>query len=208
MSTQEEAKKGSCPGCDGELNEVYAEAHYGRYLLLDQCQDCGGIWFDQWELYYLKEDEAERLDPVNKERLLAPLSLRKGAGLCPECEVSLEPFWDLNLPEDADIKRCPGCSGLWLNRGELKRYEDYKRGLRKGEEDAPSALHQSHLLTQEDQNRRLEELKNLGKALSTRVSPQIPDTIALDEPEIDRKELTKDLVWIIIQVLLRLFLKV
>ena len=175
---------------------------------MDQCQDCGGIWFDRWELYYLKEDEANRLDPLDKERLLAPRSFRKGHDLCPVCGIDLEPFNDLNLPEDADIKRCPGCSGLWLNRGELKRYEDYKRGLRKGEEDAPSALRQSHLLTQEDQNRRLEELKNLGNALSTRVSPEIPDTTALDEPEIDGKELTKDLVWVIIQVLLRLFLKV
>lgn len=208
MSTQEVVKKGSCPGCDGELSEVYAEAHYGRYLLLDQCQDCGGIWFDQWELYYLKEDEAERLDPVNKERLLAPLSSRKGAGLCPECKVSLEPFSDLNLPEDADIKRCPGCSGLWLNRGELSRYEERRKELRSRYKDSPFPPRQSLSQNQEDHDKRLELLQGLGKALSTRVTPETPDTITLDEPEIDRKELTKDLIFIIINILLRLFLKI
>ena len=31
-----------CPGCGGHLSEVAAEAHYGRYLILDQCPDCGG----------------------------------------------------------------------------------------------------------------------------------------------------------------------
>ena len=208
MSTQEEAKKGSCPGCEGELKEVYAEAHYGRYLLLDQCKSCGGIWFDRWELYYLEDNEADRLDPVDKERLSAALSFRKGSGLCPMCQITLEPFNDLNIPEDANIERCPECGGLWLNRGELKRYEEHKRDLKNRQEDAPFPLRHPHPLIQEDQNRRLEELKNLGKALSTRVNPEIPDTITLDGPEIDRGELTKDLAWIIIQILLRLFLKV
>ena len=59
-----------CPGCGSSLKEVCAEANYGRYLLLDQCPDCGGIWFDNWELYYLKNGEANRLDPIDSEKLL------------------------------------------------------------------------------------------------------------------------------------------
>lgn len=44
-----------CPDCGGPLGGVYAEANYGRVLLLDQCRSCGGVWFDRWELYFLKD---------------------------------------------------------------------------------------------------------------------------------------------------------
>lgn len=208
MSTQEEPKKNLCPSCGGDLKEVYAEANYGRYLLLDQCNSCGGIWFDKWELYYLKDNEANRLDPVDRDRLLAPLSSRSGPGLCPVCNIDLVPFYDPILPKDGNIKRCLGCSGLWLNRGELKRYHEHKIALKSRQKETPLPLDLPPLLTLEDHNKRLEELKNLGNALSTRVNPEIPDTITLDGPEIDRGELAKDLIFIIIQVLLRLFLKI
>ena len=56
-------------------------------------------------------------------------------------------------------------------------------------------------------NKKLEALKSLGHALSTRVSPEIGESLNLDETEIDRSELAKDLVFAIIQVLLRLVLK-
>lgn len=199
----------SCPGCGSPLKEVYAEAHYGRYLLLDQCPDCGGIWFDSWELYYLKEGEANRLDPVDSEKLLTLTAFKKGPDQCPRCQAELEPFHDPNLPKDAKIERCPKCNGLWLNRGELHRYADYKAGLRERQEDRP--VQQPAILPDpalKSDNKRLEELKNLGQALSTRVSPEIGESLNLDEAEIDRAELTKDLVFVIIQVLLRLILKI
>lgn len=56
----------------------------------------------------------------------------------------------------------------------------------------------------EDRQKRLETLQGLGKALSTRVTPEIN----LDEPEMGGAELKKDLVFLILQVLLRLILKV
>ncbi len=208
MSTQEIAKKGSCPGCEGELKEVYAEAHYGRYLLLDQCQDCGGIWFDQWELYYLKDCEAKRLDPVDKGRLLSPLSFRKGPGTCPVCEIDLKPFRDLNLPEDANIERCPQCSGLWLNRGELRRYEDHKRILKEGQKGDLPLSDQLPIPIPDDHNKRLEDLQALGEAISVRIAPEIQDPVGLHETGIEGKELAKDLIFIIIHLLLRLVLKI
>jgi len=200
----------SCPGCGNLLKEVYAEAHYGRYLLLDQCTDCGGIWFDSWELYYLNEGEANRLDSVDQEKLLALTSFKKGSDQCPRCQSDLEPFHDPNLPKDAKIERCPKCNGLWLNRGELHRYADYKAGLRERQEDRPAQ--QPAILPNpalKNDNKKLETLKNLGQALSTRVSPEIGESLNLDEEaEIDRSELTKDLISVIIQVLLRLILKI
>src|SRR2546427_740981 len=98
-----------CPGCGSSLKEVCAEANYGRDLLLDQCPDCGGIWFDYSGVFYHK---------------------------------------------------------------------------------------------------RVEAPQKLGQALSTRVSPGSGESLNLDEAEIDMTELTKDLVFVIIQVLLRLILKI
>jgi hypothetical protein len=57
-------------------------------------------------------------------------------------------------------------------------------------------------------HKKLEALKNLGQALSTRVSPEISESLNLDEADIDRSELTKDLFFIVLQVLLRLILKI
>src|SRR6185295_9504392 len=118
-----------CPGCGSLLKQVSAEANYGRFLLLDQCAGCGGIWFDTWELYYLKNEEANRLDPVDREKLLTLSSFKKGPDQCPRCEVDLEPFQDPVLPKDARIERCSKCNGLWLNRGDLHRYAEHKAGL-------------------------------------------------------------------------------
>lgn len=205
MSTHEESRERPCPECGGSLKKVYAEANYGRYLLLDQCQNCGGIWFDRWELYFLKEDEANRLDPVDREMLFCLLSFVKGSGLCPECKVDLEPFKDPNLPKDAKIERCPQCNGLWLNRGELKKYKEHKAVLRKRQQDLPQ---QRQTLIAGDEKKRLEALQNLGKALSTRVTPQINVSPALNSPEIEPAELAKDLVFVILQALLRLVLKI
>lgn len=197
MSIQQDHKDNPCPGCGGNLKEVYAEANYGRYLILDQCQDCGGIWFDRWELYLLKDNEACRLDLVDSERLSTFLSFKKGPGLCPRCKIDLEGFKDLNLSEDTRIERCPRCNGLWLKRGELKRYVNHKKASGKTQTACPS-------LSQEDHQKRLETLQGLGMALSTRVTPEIN----LDEPERGGTELTKDLVFLILQVLLRLILKI
>jgi uncharacterized protein len=199
----------SCPGCGSPLKEVCAEANYGRYLLLDQCPDCGGIWFDSWELYYLKNVEANRLDPVDSEKLLTLTSFKKGSDQCPRCQADLVPFHDPNLPKDAKIERCLKCNGLWLNRGELQRFADYKAGLREKQEDRPvqqPAISPEPAL--KNDSNKLETLKSLGQALSTRVSPEIGESLNLDEAEIDRSELAKDLVFVIIQVLLRLVLKI
>jgi len=199
----------SCPGCGSLLKEVCAEANYGRYLLLNQCTDCGGIWFDSWELYYLKNQEASRLDPVDREKLLTLTSFKKGSDQCPRCEADLEPFHDPVLPKDARIERCSKCNGVWLNRGELHRYADYKAGLREKQEGR--SVEQPAVLLGpvfENDNIKLETLKNLGQALSTRISPGVGQSLNLDEAELDRSELTKDLVFVIIQVLLRLVLKI
>ncbi|MBI5893980.1 MAG: zf-TFIIB domain-containing protein [Deltaproteobacteria bacterium] len=200
-------KKLTCPECAIPFKEVYAEANYGRVLLLDQCQNCGGIWFDRWELYFLKDNEGERLDPVDNAKFLTPVSFKKGTRLCPNCNIALESFKDPNLPKDANIERCKSCSGLWLNRGELAKYKNHRKAIVEKQKPLSSDIAISSALASESDKEKWARLQSLGSALSTKVSPEI-DVSVLDEPEISGKELAKDLVFLIVQTLLRVFLRI
>ncbi len=186
-------EKKICPNCGHELKGVYAEANYGRVLMLDQCTRCGGLWFDRWELYLLKKDEAGRLDRVDMDSLMAERLKRGGSKMCPVCDVELVVFRDPALPPDSSINRCPLCSGLWLNRGELARYAARRtpaKGRGGGRKGGPG----------------LDTLKRLQKELDP------ANLAAKDMPHMDLAapgpgELAKDLAPVILQVLLKLIFK-
>ncbi len=188
-------KQKKCPGCGGDLKEVFAKATYGRVLLLDQCGRCGGVWFDRWELYFLKPDEALRLDTVDLNAIAALNPTLKGSGKCPACSVPLTDFNDPALPRDASLKRCPECSGLWLNRGELTKYAAHRASLQGAGKKA------------EPEGPKLETLKNLQKALDTSAITT-PWTPAIDDSPIRPKEMARDLAPIILQILFKLIFKI
>lgn len=187
-----------CPGCGGAFKEVWAEANYGRVLLLDQCAGCGGVWFDKWELYLAKPSALRSLDKVDIPALLSPgLALRNGSGECPVCQVPLVPFTDPSLPKDATVKRCARCGGVWLNRGDLVKYAEYREARGAEPKTAPGA--------------ELPVLKRLQKELNTGnlASPSTLDLASsLDnEPPIDTREVAVDMGFLILQALLRLVFK-
>jgi len=187
-----------CPGCAGTLKEVWAEATYGRVLLLDQCSLCGGVWFDRWELYFALAASVKSLHTVDMGAFLGAVPVRSGSGECPRCSVELEPFRDPGLPPDATIKRCKRCSGLWLNRGDLLKYASYKDRFKASGAAAP-------------EHNKLNALKRLQKELNT-ANSGIPTTLELasaldNEPPIETKEVVKDIGFLILQSLLRLVFK-
>ena len=199
-----EAKEDSikCPECGGALNEVYAEATYGRVILLDQCAECGGVWFDRWELYFVKGASLKSLDTVDVKSLLAGNPLRKGTERCPRCGETLIPFKDPMLPKDALIERCGKCSGLWLNRGELTRYAIHKEnsfGMTAGATRPQGELN---------------VLKNLQKELDTAtIAPmatlkELELSAAREEGSVETKEVAKDIGFLILQSLVRLVFKI
>jgi Zn-finger nucleic acid-binding protein len=113
----------SCPQCAAAMNEVAASAAVGYSIVLDQCPRCGGIWCDRWELYPLTAAAAEHLDPVDQAALVRPAATRSEPLECPRCRARMRRFRDPSLPPDARIERCPNCDGMWLNRGELRRFK-------------------------------------------------------------------------------------
>jgi len=194
-----EAKDMTCPECCGALHEVYAQANYGRVLLLDQCRSCGGVWFDRWELFFTTSEAIRKLEGVDLDNLLSGNPVEKGKGLCPRCSMALVVFTDPNLPKDALIERCPDCSGLWLNRGELGRYARHKDSFRQGR---PS------------ETGEVETLKHLQRELKLD-NISMPTTMELaarlqeegDRP-VDTKEVAKDVAFLALQSFLRLAFKI
>lgn len=208
MNEQSNNKKLVCPECGNGLREVYAEANYGRIVLLDQCDVCGGIWFDNWELYYLKDAEAKRLDAVNINSLLANSPMQKGSGICPRCSgVALVPFQDPNLPADSRINRCARCNGLWLNRGELVKYEEHKNKLKSRLEQTHSASKGAEAVFAVDsQQAKWETASRLGVALRTR--PDNVDAAPIEDTNWDKAELSKDALFLILQILFKIVFKI
>ena len=105
------------------MTEVAAPASVGYWVLLDQCPQCGGIWCDRWELYPVTAAGADQIDRVDQEALRQPTPVENRQLECPRCRARLRQFRDPSLPRDAHIARCPNCDGVWLNRGELRRFK-------------------------------------------------------------------------------------
>jgi len=124
----------TCPQCAVTMNEVGAPATVGYCIVLDQCSCCGGIWCDRWELYPLTPAAADRLD-VDQPALQQPTAPPRAPLECPRCRARLRRFDDPSLPHDACIWRCPNCDGMWLNRGELRRFKH--RDLSRGTPSSP-----------------------------------------------------------------------
>lgn len=189
-----------CPNCNGQLRETYAEANYGRVLLLNQCERCGGVWFDHWELYLLKEAEARRLDSVNEETILSSIPHQRGDDLCPRCRINLEQFNDPTLPKDSQIMRCKCCNGLWLNRGELIKYGNHKESILSSQKRSfPTYIPVA------PGEERIEAAKRLGNALNIKAAgEEAPQYELID----DEQGLKEDVAAIILQILLRLIFRI
>ncbi len=115
-----------CPQCGTALRSVKARGRSGYLLVLDQCGSCGGLWCDKWELFPIDSGEVDRLDPVDHAALHAAAPAAAGMR-CPRCRIPLRRFQDPVLPSDVHLDRCPLCEGLWLNAGELRKYDAYRR---------------------------------------------------------------------------------
>jgi Zn-finger nucleic acid-binding protein len=109
----------TCPRCrmrgldEIELGEV----------VVDRCTCCGGLWFDNDEISELlgRTPEARRM-----ETTVPPESDQAKDLACPRCaDVALRA---LSLAgQDAAARtvfRCASCSGTWVDRGELRPFED------------------------------------------------------------------------------------
>lgn len=103
-----------CPNDNVDMGLVKVESHYGSPITVDQCKQCGGIWFDEMELHQIKQGEAHRVEELDAEKFLAVTSLSNKELRCPRGGETLIRFEDVNFPRELAIERCPACRGFWF----------------------------------------------------------------------------------------------
>ncbi len=201
----------NCPNENEEMKQVKVESHYGQTVILDQCPQCGGIWFDHLELYSVKQGQAEKIDVISTKTLRTTSLIEKSELLCPRDSVTLINFQDPYFPKDIILARCPSCRGFWLNRGEFNKYQDFRQSLRqtrkKSETDEKLGQDIKRILAEHESGDAVATLGNLGKFLSTPMDsttwlPLEPDKLS------EKEKSTIDIALNILMVLLRFFIPI
>jgi Zn-finger nucleic acid-binding protein len=83
-----------------------------RRVEIDRCPDCQGTWLDSSELATLVGSWSDL------PRTGVVLELSGEPPCCPRCHCGLEHRTYSNARRTL-VDRCPCCSGIWLDRGEL-----------------------------------------------------------------------------------------
>lgn len=147
------------------------ESHYGQPLILEQCKKCGGIWFDESELYRAKHGEAERIELLDSERLRIPSYIQNSKFLCPKDQNELIRFRDAYFSKDIIVESCTICRGFWLKRGEFVKYQKVRQIRQRPKEESPEDKkfeeNIEKMLALHSSGGTLDVLGRLGKFLST-----------------------------------------
>ncbi|MDH4067660.1 MAG: zf-TFIIB domain-containing protein [Dehalococcoidia bacterium] len=122
-----------CPNDNSEMGQVKVVSHYGGPIFVDQCERCGGIWFDESELFRAKQGEAEKIEALNTEMLRTPSAIENSTLSCPRDQGPMQRFTDRYFPQDIVLVRCQLCHGLWLNRGIFTKYQQFRQELMRPE---------------------------------------------------------------------------
>src|SRR4030042_4606198 len=118
-----------CPNDNAEMRRVQIASHYGGPIFVDQCEKCGGIWFDASDLFRAKQGEAEKIEVVNTEILRTPSTIENSSLICPRAQTAMNRFTDKYFPQDIVLVRCPSCHGIWINGGTFTKYQQFRQKL-------------------------------------------------------------------------------
>jgi Zn-finger nucleic acid-binding protein len=162
-----------CPNDSTEMHQVKIVSHYGVPIIIDQCAKCGGIWFDEAELFRAKQGEAEKIEMLDAEILRTPSPIENSTLFCPRSEAAMHRFTDKYLPQDIVLVRCPLCHGIWLNRGMFTKYQQFRQELMRPKKKSPQDERMkesiAQLVASYESGRSTETLRKLGDFLSTPV---------------------------------------
>jgi heat shock protein HtpX len=112
----------SCPLCQTNMTKLRADSHYIKQNVeLDKCDNCGSIWFDQFELYYIA-NLALLGAPQSKAKLQID-ELKKDVN-CPRCGIKLVRDNSINIPKSINIWRCRSCQGCFLYQEDIIEYAE------------------------------------------------------------------------------------
>ncbi|MHC4996598.1 MAG: zf-TFIIB domain-containing protein [Planctomycetota bacterium] len=109
----------TCPLIHLEKHRVIASSD-GREIEVDRCPQCHGVWFDAGELHDLIE--------VADEKVRVPRGASDARAYCPRCDGNLMRFY---YPQTyVQIEACKHCSGIWIDKDELREIYMVRQHLR------------------------------------------------------------------------------
>jgi Zn-finger nucleic acid-binding protein len=111
-----EAKSMLCPNDQSEMNRCDLEG-----VQVDECAQCGGIWFDQGELDAAKDIVEPDLNWIDVDlwRQEHRFDLSLGARRCPRDNSNMVSLRYGDPP--VEIEHCLECRGMWLERDEFRK---------------------------------------------------------------------------------------
>ena len=198
-----------CPNENARMHHAAVSSHYGQQVIIDQCEKCGGIWFDAFELFKVKQGEAQEIEELDPDSLRAPSDIDHPTLLCPRDQAALFQYDDPNFPRGLVLMRCPKCQGFWLNRGEFTKYQEARQKLKVPEEktleDLKLEQDVKRLLESHRAGSSHDELAKAGKFLSTPVGN--PALFPFDSSRgLSDERNTFDSILSVLILLLRLFI--
>lgn len=122
----------NCPECRTPLKSFAFHE-----VVLDECPDCGGVWFDDGELKRCQAGGTMSLVEIEDEILPAVnihVEEDDQGRLCPGCNLRLTTYRYL-YTSDILLDECEKCFGVWVQDGELQKMADFLDG-----EKAPANL--------------------------------------------------------------------
>jgi Zn-finger nucleic acid-binding protein len=105
-----------CPKCDGKL-----EPKTFKKVRIDECDNCGGLWFDRDELKRAKDSTDEELAWLDFdifEEKENKYHKSESSKLCPKDEAHLNKLTYSH--SSVSIDACPVCHGIFLEKDEFE----------------------------------------------------------------------------------------
>lgn len=162
-----------CPIDQSNMEKVTLDSKYGSKITIDQCNVCGGVWFDDSELYLAKESESQKIKDVtslNKDRFKQDSQINFNELRCPKDGNILIRYKDTFLPEKIFIMRCPCCNGLWLDKAEFAEFQTYRSDIADvssiKEQDREFEYEMNKYLNQYSKESKYETLGKVGSFFS------------------------------------------
>jgi len=123
-----------CPKCLGKMSKVRVED-----IVIDRCDNCGGLWFDEGELQKLLAIKGSERVIDTGDPALGKSMNQTGRVECPRCH---NPMIKMVVPQQAHIQfeSCIVCYGAFFDAGEFtdakhltlaERLTDFVRPMRK-----------------------------------------------------------------------------
>lgn len=125
-----------CPNCGVEMQKCSIGLDSKTFVIIDQCQECGGVWFDKNELYQLKKIPDSILE-IDKQKLAKPVLLKEHI-ICPVCNTQMFKYNDPIFKDMVVFMLCRNCGGIWMNSREIMNYTRFRESFNK--DDATQKL--------------------------------------------------------------------